>query len=66
MFVGTNATAFQLTSHFLLITLQAKKELDELKPIFPCKEKREEAEFRKIIVNYLKSLEKVGFVQGLA
>lgn len=60
MFNKPNQRAFELVILFLAKCLKNEQLLSSYKGCYPCLDKNQEAQFRKITFQYLKSLEKVG------
>ena len=54
MFYGQNKSGFQLVSVFLMSQVQIK--MTELRSCFPCRDHKQEADFRRIINDYLTHL----------
>lgn len=59
MFLKPNQKAFEYVSYFLFRLLKQNDCLNELKCCYPCKDKRQEGDFRKILMKHLKRFESV-------
>lgn len=65
MFDTKNNTGFQAVTHFLLTTcgraFEADRFLARMKPCFPSLDKNQEVDFRKVVVEFFNTIEKVTF-----
>lgn len=59
MFNKPNQRAFELVTLFITKCLKNEQLLASYRGCYPCLDKNQEAQFRKIAFQYLKSLEKV-------
>lgn len=66
MFDTKNPKAFQCVTHFILgtcgRTFGADQILARMKPCYPCLERSQEADFRRLAVEFFNNVEKVPFI----
>lgn len=58
MFQQKNSAAFQAVSRFLVQRKGGIDVIEKLKHCFPCQDRKQEAEFRRVIGDFIASLNK--------
>lgn len=61
MFAKANQKAFEAVMYFLIKNLSNDHTINQFRSCYPCYDRDQQSEFRKLTSNYLKELEKVSF-----